>query len=41
MARQSSVSYLGQGRPKDPKLPEDPYPGEDKGGERLLGQSLN
>jgi hypothetical protein len=33
MARQSSVSYLGQGRPKDPKLPEDPYPGEDKGGE--------
>ena len=24
MARQSSMSYPGQGRPKDPNLPEDP-----------------
>ena len=23
MARQSSMSYPGQGRPKDPNLPED------------------
>jgi len=27
MARQSSMSYPGQGRPKDPNLPEDPTGG--------------
>jgi hypothetical protein len=27
MVRQSSMSYPGQGRPKDPNLPEDPTGG--------------
>jgi hypothetical protein len=40
MARQSSMSYPGQGRPKDLNL-QKTLPGEDKGRERLLSRSPN